>query len=99
MDPRSRASAERARDRPSRVGSRASWALMKSRSSSIAAKSAALTLGGAHGIFKTSRLEQLFRDGALRPLHPPPSDFCLHNIGLYELGIHPADVLPPLKPG
>ena len=25
----------------------------------------ALTLGGAHGIFKTSRLEQLFRDGAL----------------------------------
>jgi alkylation response protein AidB-like acyl-CoA dehydrogenase len=58
----------------------------------------ALTLGGAHGIFKTSRLEQLFRDGALGPLHPPPSDFCLYNIGLYELGIDPADVLPPLKP-
>jgi len=36
----------------------------------------ALTLGGAHGIFKTSRLEQLFRDGALGPLHPPPSDYC-----------------------
>ena len=58
----------------------------------------ALTLGGAHGIFKTSRLEQLFRDGALGPLHPPPSDFCLYNMGLYELGIDPADVLPPLKP-
>jgi alkylation response protein AidB-like acyl-CoA dehydrogenase len=58
----------------------------------------ALTLGGAHGIFKTSRLEQLFRDGALGPLHPPPSDFCLYNIGLYELGIDPADLLPPLKP-
>ena len=58
----------------------------------------ALTLGGAHGIFKTSRLEQLFRDGALEPLHPPPSDFCLYNIGLYELGIDPADVLPPMKP-
>ena len=58
----------------------------------------ALTLGGAHGIFKISRLEQLFRDGALGPLHPPPSDFCLYNIGLYELGIDPADVLPPLKP-
>ena len=27
-----------------------------------------LTLGGAHGIFKTSRREQLFRDGALGPL-------------------------------
>jgi alkylation response protein AidB-like acyl-CoA dehydrogenase len=59
----------------------------------------ALTLGGAHGIFKTSRLEQLFRDGALGPLHPPPSDFCLHDMGLYELGIAPEDVLPPLKPG
>ena len=58
----------------------------------------ALTLGGAHGIFKTSRLEQLFRDGALGPLHPPPADFCLYNMGLHELGIDPADVLPPLKP-
>jgi alkylation response protein AidB-like acyl-CoA dehydrogenase len=58
----------------------------------------ALTLGGAHGIFKTSRLEQLFRDGALGPLHPPPSDFCLYNMGLYELGIDPSDVLPPMKP-
>jgi alkylation response protein AidB-like acyl-CoA dehydrogenase len=59
----------------------------------------ALTLSGAHGIFKTSRLEQLFRDGALGPLHPPPSDFCLYNIGLYELGLDPADILPPLTPG
>jgi len=57
----------------------------------------ALTLGGAHGIFKTSRLEQLFRDGALGPLHPPPADFCLYNIGLYELSIDFADVLPPMK--
>lgn len=57
----------------------------------------ALTLGGAHGIFKTSRLEQLFRDGALGPLHPPPSDFCLYNMGLYELGLDPAEVMPPLK--
>jgi len=59
----------------------------------------ALTLGGAHGIFKSSRLEQLFRDGALGPLHPPPSDFCLYNMGLYELGIDPLDLLPPMKPG
>jgi alkylation response protein AidB-like acyl-CoA dehydrogenase len=59
---------------------------------------AALTLSGAHGIFKSSRLEQLFRDGALGPLHPPPSDFCLYNMGLYELGLDPADILPPLKP-
>ena len=58
----------------------------------------ALTLGGAHGIYKSSRLEQLFRDGALGPLHPPPSDFCLYNMGLYELGLDPTEVLPPLKP-
>ena len=59
----------------------------------------ALTLGGAHGIFKNSRLELLFRDGALGPLHPPPSDFCLYNMGLYELGIDSSNVLPPMKPG
>jgi len=59
----------------------------------------ALTLGGAHGIFKGSRLEQLFRDGALAPIQPPPADFCLWNMGLYELGIEPADVLPPMRPG
>jgi alkylation response protein AidB-like acyl-CoA dehydrogenase len=58
----------------------------------------ALTLGGAHGIFKGSRLEQLFRDGALAPLHPPPADFCLYNLGIFELGLDPANVLPPLKP-
>ncbi|HVC52576.1 MAG TPA: acyl-CoA dehydrogenase family protein [Stellaceae bacterium] len=58
----------------------------------------ALTLGGAHGIFKSSRLEQLFRDGALGPLHPPPADFCLYHMGLYELGLDEAEVLPPLKP-
>ena len=58
----------------------------------------ALTLGGGHGIFKASRLEQLFRDGALGPLQPPPSDFCLYNIGFYELDIDPTDALPPMKP-
>jgi alkylation response protein AidB-like acyl-CoA dehydrogenase len=59
---------------------------------------AALTLGGAHGIFKGSRLEQLFRDGALAPLHPPPADYCLYNMGFFELGLDLADALPPLKP-
>jgi alkylation response protein AidB-like acyl-CoA dehydrogenase len=58
----------------------------------------ALTLGGAHGIFKGSRLEQLFRDGALAPLQPPPADFCLYSMGLYELGLDPADLSPALKP-
>jgi alkylation response protein AidB-like acyl-CoA dehydrogenase len=58
----------------------------------------ALTLGGAHGIFKGSRLEQLFRDGALAPIQPPQADFCLFNMALFEMDLDPADVLPPLKP-
>jgi alkylation response protein AidB-like acyl-CoA dehydrogenase len=58
----------------------------------------ALTLGGAHGIFKGSRLEQLFRDGALAEIQPPPSDFCLWNVGLHELGLDPADLSPPMRP-
>jgi alkylation response protein AidB-like acyl-CoA dehydrogenase len=58
----------------------------------------ALTLGGAHGIFKGSRLEQLFRDGALAEIQPPPSDFCLWNIGLHELDLDPAAALPPMRP-
>ena len=58
---------------------------------------AALTLGGAHGIFKGSRLEQLFRDGALAPIQPPPEDFCLHNMGVHELGLDPAAIMPPLR--
>jgi alkylation response protein AidB-like acyl-CoA dehydrogenase len=57
----------------------------------------ALTLGGAHGIFKGSRLEQLFRDGAIAPIQPPSADFCLWNMGLYELGLDMAEVLPPMQ--
>jgi alkylation response protein AidB-like acyl-CoA dehydrogenase len=58
----------------------------------------ALTLGGAHGIFKGSRLEQLFRDGAIAEIQPPPSDFCLWNMGIHELGLSPAEVMSPLQP-
>jgi alkylation response protein AidB-like acyl-CoA dehydrogenase len=58
----------------------------------------ALKLGGAHAIFKGSRLEQLFRDGAIAPIQTPPSDFCLYNVGLFETGLDARDVLPPLKP-
>jgi alkylation response protein AidB-like acyl-CoA dehydrogenase len=58
----------------------------------------ALKLGGAHAIFRGSRLEQLFRDGAIAPIQTPPSDFCLYNVGLSELGLDAKDVLPPLKP-
>ena len=58
----------------------------------------ALQLGGAHTIFKGSRIEQLFRDGALAPIMAPQADFCLLNVALHELGLDPADLSPPLKP-
>jgi len=58
----------------------------------------ALLLGGAHGIFKGSRLEQLFRDGALAPIQPPQADFCLWNMSSFELGLDPEAMIPPLKP-
>ena len=57
----------------------------------------AMTLGGAHALFKTSPLERLFRDGAVAPVQFPPRDFCLANLGLLELGLDPRNVLPPLK--
>jgi len=59
----------------------------------------ALTLGGAHGIFKGSRLELLFRDGAIAEIQPPPTDSCLWNMGVHELGLDPDDLLPQLKSG
>ncbi|MBI3303538.1 MAG: acyl-CoA/acyl-ACP dehydrogenase [Deltaproteobacteria bacterium] len=59
----------------------------------------ALTLGGAHALFKTSPLERLFRDGAVAPIQFPPSDFCLSTMGMLELGLDPREVLPPLKQG
>jgi alkylation response protein AidB-like acyl-CoA dehydrogenase len=57
----------------------------------------ALTLGGAHAIFKTSPLERFFRDGATAPIQFPPGDFCLGTVGMLELGLDATQMLPPLK--
>jgi len=57
----------------------------------------ALTLGGAHALFKTSPLERFFRDGAVAPIQFPPRDFCLASLGILELSLEPHDMLPPLK--
>ena len=35
---------------------------------------------------------------ALAAIQPPPSDFCLWQIGLHELDLDPAELLPPLRP-
>ena len=58
----------------------------------------AMTLGGAHALFKTSPLERYFRDGAVAPVQFPPRDFCLAGLGMLELGLDPSEVLPPMKP-
>jgi alkylation response protein AidB-like acyl-CoA dehydrogenase len=57
----------------------------------------AMTLGGAHALFKTSPLERLFRDGAVAPVQFPPRDFCLASLGMLELDLDPHEILPPLK--
>ena len=57
----------------------------------------AMTLGGAHALFKSSPLERFFRDGAVAPVQFPPRDFCLASLGLLELDLDPKDVLPPMK--
>ena len=57
----------------------------------------AMTLGGAHALLKTSPLERFFRDGAVAPVQFPPRDYCLATLGMFELGLDPRDVLPPLK--
>src|SRR2546422_381634 len=46
---------------------------------------------------KTSPLERFFRDGAVAPVQFPPRDLCLSTLGMFELGLDPGDVLPPLK--
>jgi alkylation response protein AidB-like acyl-CoA dehydrogenase len=54
----------------------------------------ALEMGGAHATFKGSPLERFFRDGATATIMPPPSDHCLTQLGISELGLEPAEVLP-----
>ncbi len=56
----------------------------------------AMTLGGAHALFKTSPLERYFAM-ARSLVRLPPSDFCLASLGMLEMDLDPRDVLPPLK--
>jgi alkylation response protein AidB-like acyl-CoA dehydrogenase len=62
-----------------------------------AATRSALEMGGAHATFKGSALERFFRDGATATIMPPSSDVCLAELGVSELGLDPAEVLPTLR--
>ena len=64
-----------------------------------AATRSALEMGGAHGLFKGSAIERLFRDGATASIMQPSSDVCLGQISLAELGLVPEDVQAPLARG
>lgn len=57
----------------------------------------ALTICGAHALFKTSTLERLYRDSASAAIMPPSVDACLGMLGVMELDLDPRHLLPPLK--
>jgi alkylation response protein AidB-like acyl-CoA dehydrogenase len=64
-----------------------------------AATRSALEMGGAHAIFKGQPIERLFRDGATASMQHPPSDLCLSQVSIHELGLDREQIRPWLKPG
>lgn len=62
-----------------------------------AATRSALEMSGAHGLFKGSVIERLFRDGATATMMQPSSDVCLGQISLGELDLDREQVLSPLR--
>ena len=63
-----------------------------------AATRSALEMAGAHGLFRGSTIERMFRDGATATIMQPSSDVCLGQISLDELGLDPAEVQAPIAP-
>ena len=57
----------------------------------------ALTACGAHGLFRHSKIDRTFRDGASAPVMPPQSDTCADFMGMLSLDRNPAETLPPRK--
>jgi len=53
-----------------------------------------LEMGGAHALFKGSKLELFFRDGVTSTIHHPPSDYCLSEASIFELGLDRSEVQP-----
>jgi hypothetical protein len=52
-----------------------------------------LEMGGAHALFKGSKLELLFRDGVTATIHHPPSDYCLSEASGLTPSKYPTDRL------
>ena len=62
-----------------------------------AATRSALEMGGAHGLFKGTQIERLFRDGATATIMQPSTDVCLGQISLDELDLDAAQAPSPLR--
>jgi len=58
-----------------------------------------LEMGGAHALFKGNMLELLFRDGVTATIHHPPSDYCLSEASIHELGLDRSRLQPPIPKG
>lgn len=59
----------------------------------------ALEVAGAHGIFKGSDVERLFRDGATSTIMYPPSELCVDWVGILDSELDADAVRLPLEPG
>jgi alkylation response protein AidB-like acyl-CoA dehydrogenase len=59
----------------------------------------ALEIGGAHATFKGQTIERLFRDGATASMQHPPSDLCLSQVSIWQLGLDKENIRPWLEPG
>jgi len=58
-----------------------------------------LEMRGAHTLFKGNVLELLFRDGVTATIHHPPSDYCLSEASIYELGLDKEKLQAPIPKG
>ena len=47
---------------------------------------------------KTYPLERMIRDATFAPIMPPNIDAAVDNVGLFTMGLNPAEAMPPLKP-
>ena len=52
---------------------------------------------GVTSLARAAGLERLIRDAATAPIQPPSEDFALDMISQMELGLNPAELMPPLK--
>ena len=73
---------------------RAKYIMMQAVSKTVRSASIAC---GAHGLIKGLPFERMVRDAFTAPIMPPNEDAVLDQIGVMDLGLDPAELLPFLK--